>query len=414
MIIASCICCSITIIAIVIPIINLYSPKPYASPPVYNNNQSKFVLMNNDQKMTLKKLLATICQLSFSPMTSLVTRSGPAFIATSDFNKDGHLDLAVTHSSNSTTSVLLGNGRGNFSQFVFSNGPFASPNTIALGDINNDQNIDILVVNSRIQDVSIFLGQGNGSFIQQTPLDIGADTSSLGLALGDLNRDNNSDLIVSDSIQYNLLIFFGIGDGTFDQTLNLYTGNLSRPYSVTTADLNGDNFLDLLVTNVGTNNVGVFLADGTGNFSEQVTYPTDASPFRLITADFNRDGFIDAATTNFGGNSVSILLGNGDGTFAPQINISTGINSTSFGLFSGDFNNDTIPDLVVANPNLNNIAVFLGRGDGSFDQALTYSTGDGSSPDDVAVGDFNEDGRLDIVSANFETQSIGFFFNLCV
>lgn len=347
-------------------------------------------------------------------MASLVTRPGPVFIATSDFNNDGHLDLAVAHSSNSTTSVLLGDGGGNFNEFVFSNGPFASPNTIALGDINNDQNVDILVVNSRARNVSIFLGEGNGSFIQQTPFAIGANTSSFGLALGDLNRDNITDLIVSDSIQYNLLIFFGIGNGTFNQTLNLYTGNLSRPYSVTTADLNDDDFLDLLVTNIGTNNVGVFLNDGTGNFSEQSTYPTDAIPYRLITADFNSDGNIDAATTNFLGNSISILLGNGDGTFAPQINISTGTNSSSFGLFSGDFNNDTIPDLVVANSNLNNIAVFHGIGDGNFNQASTYSTGTASYPDDVAVGDFNEDGRLDIVSANFQTDSIGFFFNVCV
>lgn len=55
-IIVSCICCSITVIAIVIPIVNLYSPKPYASfSPGNINNQSKFALMNNESKHDLEK-----------------------------------------------------------------------------------------------------------------------------------------------------------------------------------------------------------------------------------------------------------------------------------------------------------------------------------------------------------------------
>lgn len=347
-------------------------------------------------------------------MVSLGTRSGPVSIATGDFNKDRHLDLVVVHSLNSTTSILLGDGAGNFNEVVFSNGAFAAPNTVVLGDINNDTNVDILVVNNGNSDVSIFLGQANGNFIEQTSIPIGANTSAFGLALGDVDGDDIIDLIVSDSIQYHLLIFSGIGDGTFAEPTSLNTGDFSRPYSVVTADLNGDTSLDLLVTNTGTNEVGVFLSDALGGFGELNTYPTDDSPNRLITADFNLDGALDVATTNFLVGTVSVFLGYGNGTLAPQISLSIGVNSTTFGLARGNLNNDTIPDLVVANPNQNNIMVFIGRGDGRFDQGTAYSTGDGSSPDDVAIGDFNEDGRLDIVSANYLTESIGFFFNTCV
>ena len=343
-----------------------------------------------------------------------MTQPGPAFVVSSDFNQDGNLDLAVANFDNGTTSILLGDGQGDFTETVLSNGDFAAPNTIALGDVNNDNNIDILVVNNRISTVSIFLGQGDGNFLFQTPISTGSNTTLWGLALGDLNDDGNLDLVVTDSRRYNLLVFFGAGDGTFDQISTLFTGDLSRPYSVLITDLDGNNLLDLLVSNIGTSNIGVFLGDGTGNFNEQSTYATDAIPYRLITADFNGDGIIDAATSNFDGDSVSILLGNGSGTFSPQTSIYTGNGSAPFGIVSGDFDGDTILDLVVTNSESNNIALLIGNGDGSFNQTLIYSTGDDSYPDAVAAGDFNRDGRLDIVSANYLTGSLSFFYNTCV
>lgn len=347
-------------------------------------------------------------------MSNIVTRPGPAFVVPDDFNRDGHLDLAIANLDNSSTSILLGDGQGNFNESVYINGDSALPNTIVLGDVDNDNITDVLVVNNGMKNVDVFLGEGDGNFFIQAPVPIGENTSPFGLALGDIDKDGILDLVVTDSQNYNVLIFSGAGDGTFSQTLTLNTADLSRPYSVVIVDLNKDSNLDVLVSNIGTGDISVFLNDGTGNFGAESTYATDAAPYRLITADFNRDGNIDAATSNLFGNSISILLGNGDGTFAAQRSIFMGNNSAPFGIMSGHFNNDTILDLVVANSQLDNISILTGYGDGNFNQTLTYSTGNDSNPDDVTVGDFNEDGLLDIVSANYLTGSIGIFYNRCV
>ncbi|CAF2178272.1 unnamed protein product, partial [Rotaria magnacalcarata] len=72
----------------------------------------------------------------------------------------------------------------------------------------------------------------------------------------------------------------------------------------------------------------------------------------------------------------------------------------------GDFNDDNWPDIVVANYAADNIAIYFGYGNGSMKSSNTYSTGSGSTPCMVAVGDFDKDGRLDVAVSNFGTNSV--------
>ncbi len=76
----------------------------------------------------------------------------------------------------------------------------------------------------------------------------------------------------------------------------------------------------------------------------------------------------------------------------------------------GDFNNDGRSDIVVTNTGTNNIGVLLGYGNESFAAVMLYSTGNNSSPIGVAVDDFNNDSRLDIAVANHGTDSVGVLF----
>ena len=75
----------------------------------------------------------------------------------------------------------------------------------------------------------------------------------------------------------------------------------------------------------------------------------------------------------------------------------------------GDFNGDGVSDLAVANGSSNNVSVFLGNGDGSFQAARSF--GASSFPYSVAVGDFNGDGVLDLAVANFLSNDVSVLIN---
>jgi hypothetical protein len=347
-------------------------------------------------------------------MVSQATGVGPMAVKAADFNNDSFLDLAVVNYNESTTTILLGYGNGSFEQHVnLSNGVDAGTTGIVIRDINKDNRLDIVVTNRKISNVVVFLGQGNGNFSTQIILSTGTGSTPAGLALDDLNNDTFLDLVVTDHENGVLDVFLGIGDGTFTKIDTLSTGNNSGPYLIVINDFNNDNRLDIAVGNGDGNYVGIFLGNGSGSFSEQTKYYIASGPYALVADDFNRDGVLDIVTANYDGGSISILFGNGDGTFRRQYTFSTGGGSFPYAIASDDFNRDNILDLIVPNSGTDNVGILLGYGNGRFSYQTTYSTGSGSRPVEVTVGDFNGDNRLDFISANYNHGTIGIFLSTC-
>src|SRR5712691_4279164 len=137
-------------------------------------------------------------------------------------------------------------------------------------------------------------------------------------------------------------------------------------------------------------------------FNPQVEYVAGSKngPSGIVVSDFNGDGKPDLAVVNFGDWTAWVLLGNGDGTFQPAKNIyfASG-GGFPWYIAEGDFNGDGKPDLVVSNVDSNTVSVLLGNGDGTFLPAVSFPVG--PNPWYFAVGDFNGDGKLDLAVAYY-------------
>lgn len=138
-------------------------------------------------------------------------------------------------------------------------------------------------------------------------------------------------------------------------------------------------------------------------FSGGGNYPAGTGPWGIVSGDFNGDGYPDIAVANHGtqgnpgglGNGVSVLIGRADGTFNSAVSYPGGLGPTY--LAAGDFNRDGKLDLVTANNGEKTISVFPGNGDGTFRTAVNYTTP--NNPNSITTADFNRDGLLDFAIA---------------
>lgn len=194
---------------------------------------------------------------------------------------------------------------------------------------------------------------------------------------------------------------FAASAPSFARPKNYATG--PYPYSVGMGDLNGDGNTDLATANfdVGANTISVLLNRGGGSFQAKHDYRTGRGPVSVAIGDLNGDGKPDLATANNGEgvNTVSVLLNQRDGSFQPKVDYRTGPSPQSVAI--GDVNGDGKPDLATANwtDEVNTVSVLWNRGDGSFEPKRDYRTDGG--PDSVAIGDLSGDGKPDLATANF-------------
>lgn len=238
----------------------------------------------------------------------------------------------------------------------------------------------------------------------------GLTLEATSIAAGDLNGDNDLDLVVTlsnlDLEEDNLAILENNGLGAFSAAV-LTVGE--RPFSAAIADLDGDGANDLAIALLANDAVAVLLGNGDLTFAAATAFPVGDAPRHIAVGDIDGLNGLDLVTCNEPADTISVLLNNGDGTYAPSIDVSvramTGnLRSEPNGSAISDFNNDDIADIAVALAARDQVGVLLGIGDGTFETMRLFDVG--SDPHAVAAADLNADGDIDLVVANTTADTI--------
>jgi hypothetical protein len=294
-----------------------------------------------------------------------------------------------------------GSSSVSFREVVTVNGPLLYPSSLAAGDLNHDGIPDLALVSAEnTANLTYALGKGNGRFGAWRE-DQNDDFAPGFVLLADVYGDGNLDAITTEEGGDEIDIAVGDGKGHLYGDQRLLVNGVNSTYIVAVADLNGDGIPDI----VGTTDTGIFVISGKGSrkFAKAVTFGSGGNlPYGIAVGDLNHDGIPDLVVANYGteqngdyGN-VAVLLGKGNGTFNEPVPYYAGRDPTQ--LVLGDFRGNHNLDIAVVGQTKNAVHVLLGNGDGTFSAAKAYPSGSG--PESVVAADFNGDGKLDLAITN--------------
>ena len=330
--------------------------------------------------------------IRFAAPHELSTGAYPTAVQTGDFNGDGHRDLAVANQHSDSVTILLGSGYGHLQRIVNCKvGRF--PVRLGVADFDGDGRDDVVVAAAAAATISILLTGTDGTC--RPPVDLPTAAYPFAIAVADYDGDGHSDVAVLVRYSDAVWLFRGTGDGSFAAPTGFATGIF--PFDLVAGDFDRNGTADLVASSVGGEALALLAGGGDGTFT-RTDLPALYATLDLAAADLNGDGSQDLLVTDYqrrpiDGVTTRLRLGNGDGTFTEA-----GGFSNSRLPATGDFNGDGRLDVVLADEDAAEVGVWLGNGDGTFGAPLVTVTGGVAR--DIAVDDFNEDGRLDFVAAH--------------
>jgi hypothetical protein len=345
---------------------------------------------------------------SANPMAGgMATGKSPSAVAVGDVDGDGVADMAVANTGESSVSVF----RSRAGRLDLTTG--VGPTSVAIADLNGDGKLDLVASDGGNYAVRVFLNPGNGAFGAGVPYSTAGRVRHI--AVADFDEDGHPDIATSNDVEgYPLNVLLNKGDATFG-TATGHASSDDPPYgtSVVAADFRGRGHADIALVQQTANTVYLYVNEGKGQFAIPPVVGTGTGPVAIVTGDLNGDGAPDLVTANAQDDSISVLVNTGAQTFAAHADYSVGNNTETSDVALGDLNGDGKLDVVASNASPGSISVFLNKGTGAMATAVSYPSGAtiGSDTHGVAIGDLNGDHAPDVVAVNNGENDGTLFFN---
>ena len=335
-----------------------------------------------------------------------IPRSGiaPHTVVFEDLDGDGDRDLATGAGDNGSLSILLNNGLGNFVPFSDQPGGGVHANSLASGDVDRDGDIDLALVGFASTEFRVFYNDGKAVFERKNFV---GPNAAFFVTMADLDGDDYLDLVSANRWPGSISIALNDGTGEFIFP-NREIIVQAAPRSVAAADFDRDGDVDLAVSNKVAGTVSLLFNHGNATFAEPLNMDAKGDPHFIVAGDWNRDGFSDLATVNNLGRSAITWINRQDGRFEFDQLIALGVH-LPYSLTCADFNGDGFEDLITSNENSGSASVLFNDHSGKFFIFDTYSVGAG--PRYVSAGDVDGDEDVDLVGMSRAGGKITVIFN---
>ncbi|MCF7805303.1 MAG: FG-GAP-like repeat-containing protein [Candidatus Marinimicrobia bacterium] len=272
--------------------------------------------------------------------------------------------------------------------------------SVKTADLNKDQTLDLAVIHQKSDSLSIYLGSGSGNFILHSRLPLLVKPSDL--IINDFDQDNYLDIAVSHytgNVDNMVSVYFGVREGHFNERVDVNTG--SPMMRLQSGDINLDGYPDIAVAN--TEGYVTLLQNQKGRsfITSILDEVYNAFPNSIDLADHNNDGFLDLSVGYKDRNDMSLFLGNGDGSFQSMSDLGYSVGCYTHVL--DDFDGDDLVDLVTGGRG-NEVNSFKGNGDGTFTKSGTLTLSDWAYT--LYPGDIDSDGDMDIVVTEYRGNRV--------